>query len=139
MLQRVMDRAWRSLSTLNAEAPDHDHGSTVDNLHELYGASEHLACWRKEEVEVGRVDPFQLFDDPDDIEGNSKIESIRATLRSGQSVPAVIIIHHAGNEKYPYWLIEGKHRYNAAHREKLPRINGWVAHISCCGGPAADL
>ncbi|MET8907586.1 hypothetical protein [Micromonospora sp. NPDC004551] len=129
------DSAWWSLSDLNAEVPDHHYGSTVENLRECYGASEHLACWRIEQVEVARVDPFQLFDDPDDTEGNDKIESIRAALRTGRPLPAVILIHHPRAGTHPYRLIEGKHRYNAVYRENLPLIDAWVAHLSCCGGP----
>lgn len=133
----MADEAWWPLSELNAEAPDYHHPWTVDNLDVMYGASEHLVCWRKEHVQVELIDPFQLLDDPDDLAGESKVESIRGTLRAGKPLPAVIIVHHPEEEKYPYRVIEGRHRYNAVHREKLPRIFAWVAHLSCCGSPAA--
>ena len=130
---------WRSLNELNDETPDHDHWSTEDNMRDPHAASSDLRCWREEWIHVGEVDPFQLFDDPDDSEGDAKIESIRVTLRSGGSLPAVVTIHHPHQGEHPYYLIEGKHRYNAAFRESAETIFAWVAHLDCCGGPSPDL
>jgi hypothetical protein len=130
---------WLSLSVLNEEVPDHHHGSTVDNLDEIYDVSEDLECWHEEDVKVDQIDPCQLIDDPDDGEGHTKVESIRTTLRVEGWLPAVILIHHPDEKDFPYTLIEGRHRYNATHREGRSHIFAWVAHVACCGGPPPDL
>ncbi|MFF3869042.1 hypothetical protein [Micromonospora sp. NPDC001898] len=130
---------WASLTALNDEMPDHDHGSTVDNLDHGFQVSEHLECWRKEYVRTGLVHPNQLIDDPDDVDGHMKVESIGETLRAGEPLPAVVLIHQPDERGHPYQLIEGRHRYNAIHREGWPLIFAWVAHVSCCGGPGPDL
>jgi hypothetical protein len=80
-----------------------------------------------------------LIDDPDDHEGHTKAESIRQSFRAGMFIPPVIIIHRPSPDGYAYFLIEGRHRYNAAHRGSTDTIKAWVAHVGCCGGPAADL
>jgi hypothetical protein len=140
---------WRSLAELNAEAPDHHYGSTVDNLAALFDASEDLRCFRVEHVLVAEINESQLYDDPEDIEGYAKIESIRSTIRLGIPLPAVVLVHAAeGRSRWVlpasegdgfYDLLEGRHRYNAVYRERVPRIHAWVAHVGCCGGPGADL
>jgi len=140
---------WWSLTELNAQAPDHHHDSTVENLAGLYDASEDLTCFLKEHVPVAEINESQLHDDPDDLEGDAKIESIRSTIRAGVPLPAVVVVHTPeGRSRWAlpeyrgvgfYHLLEGRHRYNAAHRERTPRLYAWVAHIGCCGGPDADL
>lgn len=77
--------------------------------------NEYLPCWRKENIEVSRIFINQLFDDPGDVEGDLKIENIRARVRTGQPLPAVAVIHQPGGE-YSYDLIEGRHRYNGIPR-----------------------
>ena len=130
-------RRWTTLEELNAAAPDHDHGSTVDNLDNLYGVSSELACWHEERVPVDQIDEGQLADDPDDTKSEGKITSIRFSLRNGHPLPPVVLVHHEDAQP-PYVLIEGRHRYNAAHRENTPSMAAWVAHIGCCGGPTPD-
>lgn len=129
---------WIALEELNAATPDHDHGSTVDNLEHLYRVSSQLACWHEEHVPVGQIDEGQLTDDPDDIEAETKIANIQSSLRNGHSLPPVVLVHHVDAPR-PYVLIEGRHRYNAAHRAKATSMTAWVAHVHCCGGPAPDL
>jgi hypothetical protein len=134
----MADEIWWSLSALNTEAPDNDYHSTVGYLDDVLDASENLACWRREDIEVSRISVFQLVHDSDDVEGNLKIANMRAHVRTGQPLPAVAVIH-SPDKDYAYDLIEGQHRYNAVYREGLPSIYAWVAHLSCCGGPPPDL
>ncbi len=134
---------------MNAETPDHHHDSTVENLAGLFGASEDLRCFHKEYVVVTEINEALLHDDPDDVEGEAKIESIRSTIRSGASLPAIVLVHTPTGQsawasspakgKGFYHPLEGLHRYNAARRERAPRIYAWVAHVGCCGGSAADV
>jgi hypothetical protein len=131
-------RRWQTLKELNDATPDHDYGSTVDNLEHLYRVSSQLACWHEERVSVGQIDEGQLADDSDDAEGENKIADIQDALHNGHELPSVVLVHHE-HVKQPYVLIEGRHRYNAAHREKSPSMAAWVAHVGCCGGPAPDV
>jgi len=139
---------WWSLSELNAEAPDHHHDSTVENLAGLAYASDELRCFHKQHVAVPEISEALLHDDPDDVEGDAKIESIRLTIRAGAPLPAVVLVHTPTGQslwvptargKGFYQLLEGLHRYNAARRERAPHIYAWVAHVGCCGGPTADV
>jgi hypothetical protein len=132
------DTLWLSADECNEMMPDHDYGSTIDNLETVYSISTQLRCWQLEGVPTSQIDPGQLIDDPDDNEGHTKAESIRQSFRAGAFIPPVIIIHRPSHDN-PYFLIEGRHRYNAAHHEPISRIKAWVAHIGCCGGPSADL
>src|SRR5690242_19122593 len=101
--------AFRSLADLNTVHPDHDYPTTVDNLY-WYGATESLACWIIDSIPVAKIDPLQLHDDPADTEGLEKIAAIRGSLRSGVALPPVVTIHYPKGG-WPYFLIEGKHRY----------------------------
>jgi hypothetical protein len=134
----MSDTLWLSADECNEMLPDHDYGSTIGNLETQYGISTQLKCWQLEEVPTPQIDPVQLIDDPDDHEGHAKAESIRQSFRTGALVPPVIIIHWPSDDEHPYVLIEGRHRYNAAHRERIGAVTAWVAHIGCCGGPAGD-
>lgn len=128
-----------TLGQANLLEPDEQHyHSTVENMAALFQVSEDLACWRRENVPVAHIDPFQLIDDPDDLDGEAKVEAIRKAMQEGARMPAVITVHEPDAE-FPYFLAEGRHRYNAAHREAAPAIAAWVAHIGCCSGPEADL
>ncbi|MBT8224908.1 MAG: ParB N-terminal domain-containing protein [Dactylosporangium sp.] len=111
----------------------------MENLDSLFDATDRLRCFRKEFVPVAEIGRSQLFDDPEDVEGDEKIESIRSTIRSGTGLPAIVVVHVSERRRGPYHLLEGRHRYNAAYRELARSIYAWVAHIECCGGPAADL
>jgi hypothetical protein len=127
-------------AALNAEAPDHRHDSTVDNLGAIYGVSEKLACWRKERVAFTAINEYMLHaHDPEEVEAEAKIESIRETIREGRALPAVVLIHKPDEAPRSYHVLEGLHRYNAAHREQVDRLHAWVAHIGCCGGLSPDL
>lgn len=131
---------FSTLAQLNAEAPDHHHDSTVDNLAHIYDTSEFLACWRKEQAPFDAINDFMVrAHDPDDASAEAKIEGIRTTIRSGRALPAVVLIHEPHKTPCDYHVLEGLHRYNAAHRERVQRLYAWVAHIGCCGGPNADL
>jgi hypothetical protein len=135
----VGEPEWWSLSALNDEVPDHHHDSTVDNLATIYYASDNLRCFQKEHVPAAEIDSCHLFDDPEDADGDFKIESIRTTIRTGIPLPAIVMIHFSGHEGTPYHVLEGRHRYNACYREQVPRVYAWVAHLGCCGGPTPDL
>jgi sugar phosphate isomerase/epimerase len=95
--------------------------------------------WRREEIPVGLINPFQLLDDPNDHEGEAKVESIRQACRLGVRLPHVVVLHEPADQEHPCFLIEGRHRYNARHRERLMTIRAFVAHVGCCGGPAAAM
>lgn len=135
----MTDKVWLSADECNAMLPDHDFGSTIDNLESVYDTSPRLKCWQSERVSTQQIDPGQLIDDPDDVDGHRKTESIREAIRSGSFVPPVIIIHRPTHDVYPFVLIEGRHRFNAAHRECATHMLAWVAHLGCCGGPGPDL
>jgi hypothetical protein len=141
------DDAWWTLDALNTEVPDQHHDSTVENLATIFGASDQLPCFHKEHIQVTRIQQWQLIDDPDAVESIAKIEGIRRTLRAGRLLPAVVVVHTPDGPRFKdgrpgrigeYHLLEGFHRYNAAHRERVPTIFAWVAHVGCCGGPEAD-
>ncbi len=130
-LALVESRSWWSLKELNAEAPDHHHDSTVENLAGLFGATEDLQCFRKEQAPVAEINDAALHDDPEETQGNAKIESIRSTIRAGVPLPAVVLVHTpSGISPWPppskakgfYHLLEGLHRYNASRREQVPLI-----------------
>ena len=124
-------RTYLSLHETNEIFPDHDFTSTWDNS-EAFGIPADANAWSLEAVPVPLIDPRQLLDDPDDIEGVKKIESIRRSLRSkDRLIPPVYVLRYEERE-HPYCLIEGKHRYNAAHREKSAEITAWVGHQECC-------
>lgn len=122
---------WFSLLETNNLIPDHDIDSTISNS-EGYGIGEGDRRWTLEGVSVVAIDPMQLIDDPADHDGRAKAESIRATFRAGGFVPPVYVLHRPGAD-YPYFLIEGRHRYNAAHLETITHITAWVGHVDCCG------
>lgn len=128
---------WRSIWELNSSVPDYDYPSTVDNLR-FFGATQHLRCWRVQDVPVLEIDEYQLNDDPEARESIEKIASIRQSIRSGLPLPPVVTLHRLG-ERWPYNLIEGRHRFNAAHEERVPTIRAYVAHLGCCGGPNGDF
>lgn len=120
-----------SLRRTQELVPDHDYPSTADNMHHL-GVDEDDACWSLEAVPVKQIDPFQLHDDPDDIDGLKKIASIIETLQRGEGLPPVFVVHRPAAE-HPYYLVEGKHRFNALHRDSRLEAVTWVAHDGCCG------
>jgi hypothetical protein len=129
----VSDRWW-TLDELNDERPDDDHPTTVDNLYAIYDTDELARCWRKELVPVAAVDPIQLADDPHDVAGEAKIASLQRAVEAGDDLPAVVVVHHP-DLAHPYSLMEGRHRYNAAHRAVTDVIFAWVGHLDCCGSP----
>ena len=83
----MSDDLWLSAAECNQLSPDADYGSTIDNLEALYATSIELKCWKPESVSMGRIDPGQLLDDPDDVDGDAKVESIRESVRTGAPVP----------------------------------------------------
>jgi hypothetical protein len=121
-----------SLHATNEVFPDHDFWSTCDNS-EAFGIPSDAHAWGLEAVPVAQIDPFQLIDDPDDAEGLAKIASIRRSMRDGDRlIPPVYVLHYPERE-YPFFLVEGKHRYNAAHQEERLALVAWVGHSQCCG------
>ena len=138
---------WWSLDALNKEVPDQHHDTTVDNLLTIFGATDQLPCFHKENVRVTEVQKWQLIDDPDATESIAKVNDIRRTLRDGRALPAVVLVHNPDgprfNDGHPgrvgaYHLLEGQHRYNAAYQERVPTMFAWVAHVGCCRGPEPD-
>jgi hypothetical protein len=126
------DCYW-SLSELNALEPDaHHFGSTVENSEAIKNLDEHDRVWRIELVHVNLIDPVQKADDPDDLNGESKIEAIRVTMRAGGYLPHVVVLDDGEHLTHQYSLLEGRHRYNAHLRESKQYIRAFVAHYGCC-------
>lgn len=121
-----------SLEVTDRIYPDHDNPSTADNLWH-YGANETTPCFTINTVHAVKVDPGQLLDDPDALESQAKVESIRQTIQRDEPLPPVYLLHTVGNE-YEYYLFEGMHRFTASHREDV-QLLAWVAHLGCSGGP----
>ena len=120
-----------SLSMTQRMVPDDAHyDSTVESVEAITGAGEDDRVWLLEKTAVASVDPYQLIDDAEDEFGLSKMEGIRAVLRAGDVLPPVYAIHQPDKE-YPYNLIEGRHRYNAAYAEGAELLAAWTAHLSC--------
>jgi hypothetical protein len=124
-------KAFLSLRETNELIPDHDFPSTWDNS-EGFGipVDAPLGPWK--ECRFVRSIPDSLMDDPDDLEALQKIESIRLSMRAkDRTIPPVYVLHYA-NQDHPFFLIEGKHRFNAAHLEGSEEIIAWVRHADCC-------
>ena len=129
---------WISLRTANLLVPDKDYDSAAENLQAIYGRSEDDPVWSLEKVAVVTIDPGQLIDDPTDEEALQKVDSIRSSIENGQSIPPVFLMHHE-RKRFPYVLIEGRHRYNAAHQHGEQAIAAQVAHVACtCSQPTSD-
>ncbi|TCO33397.1 hypothetical protein EV652_103398 [Kribbella steppae] len=126
-----------SAEECNRLTPDHHYDSTLENL-ETYGASPVLPCWQLERVPVDGVDPRQRLEDQLGGDSADKVDSIRTAIRAGEALPPVNFLHNPSGQ-YPYFLLEGLHRFNATCYEQQSEILAWVAHIACCGGPGPDL
>lgn len=129
---------WRTLRDLHAEECCKDYGQAVNVLEEEYWATDALACWRVESVAVAEIDRYQIIDDPDDHIGWQKTGELREALRRRVSLPPAVLAHTAPDDRGSYGLLDGRHRFNASLLEGERVIRSWVAHIGCCGGPAAD-
>lgn len=129
--------AWRTLRDLHAESPCKDYGEVLDILEADYLATESLACWNIESVVVAEIDRYQIIDDPDDQLGWQKTNLLRSALRRNTTLPPIVLVHSMTDDRGCYGLLDGRHRFNAAHLESVPLIRSWVAHIACCGGPTA--
>ncbi|CAM3325358.1 ParB-like nuclease family protein [Williamsia muralis] len=111
---------------------DKDYDSTLSNVEDGYGVSEDAECWEMKAILTSKINPSQLADDSGDARGEAKIEAIRSSIRDGVHLSPVFVIHEPDSD-YPYRLIEGRHRYNARHREASKEVLAWVAHFDCCG------
>ncbi|MFC9949064.1 ParB N-terminal domain-containing protein [Streptomyces prasinus] len=110
----------------------------LDILEGDYLVTENFACWSAEIVPVADIDRYQIIDDPDDQLGWQKTALLQAALRENVTLPPIVLAHSTPDDRGRYGLLDGRHRFNAAHLESVPLIRAWVAHIGCCGGPAAD-
>ncbi|MEV4965639.1 hypothetical protein AB0886_13280 [Streptomyces sp. NPDC024062] len=132
-------RLWETLCDLHAESPCKDYGEVLDILEGDYSTTEDIACWRTGFVAVEQIDRYQLIDDSDDVSGWRKVTLMRIALRQKATFPPLVLAHSTtSGDRGRYGLLDGRHRFNAAHLEKLPLIRAWVAHIGCCGGPASN-
>jgi hypothetical protein len=129
--------SWRTLRELNSENPCKDYGQALEVFEANYGATEDLACWRTESVVIDEVDRYQLIDDPDDENGREKVNDLRHALCNKRQLPPLVLVHYSRDERGSYALMDGRHRFNAAHEEGVNRLAAWVAHIGCCCGEAA--
>ena len=123
-----------SLEKTDQLYPDHDFPSTADNLWH-YGIDQDVPCFSLCTVSCTRVDPGQLLDDPDATESQEKVVSLQEAIRHDEPLPPVYLLHTVSSS-YEYYLFEGMHRFTACHRERAEML-AWLAHIGCCGGPAA--
>ncbi|MFG2634359.1 ParB N-terminal domain-containing protein [Streptomyces sp. NPDC048362] len=129
---------WRTLHDLNTEEQCKDYDQALDVLENVYNASEDLACWRTELAPVADIDSYQIIDDPGDDAGWRKAGALQEALRRNSVLPPIVLAHTAPSARGSYGLLDGRHRFNAAHLEGQPFIRAWVAHIGCCGGPASN-
>lgn len=129
-----------TLSELHEKWPCKDFGTVVDVLAANYRSTEDLACWDRATVATRHIDRSQLIDDPDADDSWRKINSLRLEIRRQKSLPPLVLVHtlQAGGDDYLF-LIDGFHRFNAAHLEEASQLSAWVAHIGCCDGPAPDM
>ncbi|WP_405464253.1 ParB/RepB/Spo0J family partition protein [Streptomyces griseoaurantiacus] len=129
---------WRAFRDLHAEEHCKDYDQALNVLEEDYRATDTLACWRTEFVAVAKIDRYQIIDDPDDFSGWQKVGELREALRQECLLPPVVLAHTAPDDRGSYGLLDGRHRFNAAHLEGSAYVRAWVAHVGCCGGPAAN-
>ncbi|MFE4651545.1 ParB/RepB/Spo0J family partition protein [Streptomyces sp. NPDC056707] len=129
---------WATLADLNKTEPCKDYGAVLDTLEADYNSTENLPCWQTEAVPVDEVDRYQIIDDPDDEDGRQKVELLREALRRSAPLPPIVVVHGPTSERGTYDLLDGRHRFNAAHEERLSSLSAWVAHIGCCDGPSPD-
>lgn len=127
------------LADLHRAEPCKDYDAVLDNLAVLYSSTEDLACWKTETVAVGEIDRFQIMDDLDGEDRPQRVKSLRLALRSNAPVPPVVLVHGLTPDRGNYFLLDGCHRFNAAHEEGAADLAAWVAHIGCCGGPSPDM
>lgn len=124
--------AWFSLAAANRLIPDKDFDSTADNLESLYGIGESTQCLRLESVPLEGIDPEQRMDDESAVESLDKIAGLREAVTANQPLPPIYVVHHPG-ATYPYFLLEGMHRFSSYLIEQVDTVPAWVAHVNCCG------
>lgn len=56
-----------------------------------------------------------------------KVDALRRAYRAGTSLPPVYLLHYSKDSSSPYFHIEGRHRYNAAHLEQLEALQHGLA------------
>jgi hypothetical protein len=123
-----------SLSETQRVVEDDHYDSTVENFEAMTDFNEFDEVWEVEAVSVRLIDEGQLIDDPDDHSGHEKAESLRESMRDGRFIPPIFLLHMP-EERWPYLLLEGRHRYNAHYREGVDVILAWVAHYECSCEP----
>lgn len=112
-----------SLSETQRVVEDDHYDSTVENFEVMTGFDEFDEVWEFEAVLVRLIDEGQLIDDPDDDRAHEKAESLRGSMRDGTFIPPVFLLHMP-EKRWPYLLLEGRHRYNAHYREGVDVILG---------------
>ncbi|MFF8927482.1 ParB/RepB/Spo0J family partition protein [Streptomyces longwoodensis] len=127
---------WSTLAVLHWSEPCKDYGAVLDGLAVLYNSTEELRCWKAEAVPVDR---FQIMDDLGDHDDTERVKRLRSALRRNELVPPLVLVHGLTPDRGNYSLLDGCHRFNAAHQEGTERLPAWVAHIDCCGGPPPDM
>ncbi|GAA1575649.1 hypothetical protein GCM10009827_116860 [Dactylosporangium maewongense] len=128
-----------SLAELNALEPCKDYGDVLSNLESIFSSSAFLQCWRLETVPVNEITQSQLIDDPDDHDGHAKVKMLRLAVRRNALLSPLVLIHAPAAKDGTYFLLDGRHRFNAAYLERVEGMRAWVGHIECCGGPSPDL
>lgn len=130
---------WSTLAGLHRSEPCKDYDAVLDNLAVLYSSTAQLRCWKSEVVPVGQIDRVQIMDDLDDHDETQRVKGLRSALRHNDPVPPLVLVHGLTPDRGNYFLLDGCHRFNAAHQEGTERLRAWVAHIDCCGGPSPDM
>lgn len=130
---------WLSAADCHRLAPEDDFATTARSLETEYKVSTALRCWHLEHVSVSLIDESQLWTDTEALDIMANIEAYRHMRREGRQAPPVTVIHCQDASRWPFFLLEGMRRYNAAYQEGADSIAAWVGHFGCCGGPASDL
>ncbi|WP_323101195.1 ParB N-terminal domain-containing protein [Intrasporangium sp. YIM S08009] len=112
--------------------PDEQHyESTVQNFVDQTDFTEEDPVWSFESVPVSQIDQSQLVPPSHRDEFSThKIHSLRAAMRAQEVLPPVYLLHSSHNAS-PYYLLEGLHRHNAAHDERIGTIAAWLGHVDC--------
>ena len=126
-----------SLVEANRLVADDAFATTAGNLHALYGVHEDVRCWSLEHLPVSSIDPDQRMDDPSAVESIRKIEAMIRGMRRGATLPPIYVVHHQ-DSKFPYFLLEGMHRFSSYLTERMDQATAWVAHVDCCGRTPED-
>ncbi len=118
---------WWTAEEIFELMPDGTDPASTPDVIESLGIAVADPVWRLEHLHVLRdIDDFQLHDDPDDVDGLTKIDRYADDLRKGSQPPPMMGVRY-GDEVVR--LADGKHRYNAYVRAGVAHAPVWVARV----------